>query len=171
MKYYFLKHIINEGDIYIPFEYGDSIELLRDNKDSKLKKIPFVGKNETDYYSVTGHVVSNDFKNFLEINKIPNIEFVPIDFLNKKNKKLSAFSIKFANTEDCIDYEKSDIVIILDKIREINKIYFKKNFNAKFFLIKGYDYEIVVNNDLKNEMEKNNIKGISFTLIDENYKF
>ena len=38
MKYYFLKHIINEGDIYIPFEYGDSIELLRDNKDSKLKK-------------------------------------------------------------------------------------------------------------------------------------
>ena len=171
MKYYFLKHIINEGDIYIPFEYGDSIELLRNNKDSKLKKIPFTGKNETDYYSAAGHIISNYFKKILEANKIPNIEFTPIDFVNKKNKILNTFSIKFTDTEDCINYEKSDIVIILDKIREINKIYFKEDFNLKFFLIKGYDYEIVVNNDFKEEIEKSNIKGVGFTLIDEKYKF
>ncbi|UUC44485.1 imm11 family protein [Flavobacterium cerinum] len=171
MKYYFLKHIINEGDIYIPFEYGDSITLLRDNKDSKLKKIPFVGKKETDYYAVTGHVISNHFKTFLELNTIPNIEFIPITFENKKKEELKAYAIKFTTTEDCIDPEKSDVVILLDTIREINKISFKKDFNMKFFLIKGYDYEIVVDNDMKEAMEKSNLKGISFTVIDENYKF
>lgn len=164
-KYYFLERDYTEGDIIIPFEYHQSLELLLDGKESKLKAIPYVGVNNSDYITSGMNVFSNDFKNFIESMDIENIDFIPIVITQKGKNEKEFYLLKFNMYEDCIDYENSDVVIIQGLVRKINKLKIKDDFNKLFFQIKGLKLRIAVNEKMKQAIEGKNLQGIKFTEI------
>ncbi|GEM_PF-6007768 len=67
--------------------------------------------------------------------------------------------------ENCIDYEKSDVVIIQGLVRKINKLEIKDGFNKLFFQIKGLKLRIAVNEKMNQAIEGRNFHGIKFTEI------
>ncbi len=64
---------------------------------------------------------------------IKNVNFIPITISQENHHRKDFYLLKFTQNEDCIDYEKSDIVIIQGLIRKINKLKIKDDFNKLFF--------------------------------------
>lgn len=164
-KYYFLERDYTEGDIIIPFEYHQSLELVLDGKESKLKTIPYIGSNESDYITSGINVFSKRFKEFIESMNIEDVAFIPIVIAQKDKNEKEFYLLKCNTFEDCIDYEKSDVVIIQGLIRKINKLKLKGDFNKLLFQIKGLKLRIAVNEAMKTAIEQNKFKGIKFLEI------
>jgi len=164
-KYFFLERDYTEGDVIIPFEYHQSLGLLLGGKESKLKTIPYVGVNNSDYITSGMNVFSKNFKEFIESMSIKDVQFIPIVISQKDKNEKEFYLLKFDNFEDCIDYEESDIVIIQGLIRKINKLKIKDDFNKLFFQIKGLKLRIAVNEKMKQTIERKNFHGIKFLEI------
>lgn len=164
--YYFLERDYAEDDIMIPFEYHQSLELLLNGKESKLKTIPYIGIHSSDYIASGMNVFSRRFKDLIESLNIENIEFIPIVISQKGNNEKEFYLLKFNKAEDCIDYKKSDVVIIQGLIRKINKLKIKEDFNNRLFQIEGLKLRIAVSEEMKTAIEQNNFKGIKFSAID-----
>lgn len=165
-KYFFLERDYSEGDIMITFEYHQSLELLQESKESKLKTIPYIGINDSDYITSGINVFSHKFKDFIESMNIKNVNFIPITISQENYHRKDFYLLKFTENEDCIDYEKSDIVIIQGLIRKINKLKIKDDFNNFFFQIKGLKLRIAVNEKMKQGIESKNFHGIKFVEIE-----
>lgn len=86
MNYYLLERDYKEEDIMIPFEYQGSLEIISEGKKSSLESIPYIGSNDTDYLTSGTHVVSENFKNFIEELKIQDVLFLPIQIEKDKKK-------------------------------------------------------------------------------------
>ena len=164
-KYFFLERDYTEGDIIIPFEYHQSLELLLGGKESKLKTLPYVGVNNSDYITSGMNVFSKNFKEFIESMSIKDVQFIPIVISQKDKNEKEFYLLKFDNFEDCIDYDESDIVIIQGLIRKINKLKIKDDFNKLFFQIKGLKLRIAVNEKMKQTIERKSFHGIKFLEI------
>lgn len=164
-KYYFLERDYTEGDIMIPFEYHQSLELVLGGKESKLKTIPYIGDIDSDYITSGMNVFSKHFKEFIASMNIENVVFIPIVIAQNDKSEKTFYLLKLNTFEDCIDYEKSDVVIIQDLIRKINKLKLKGDFDKLLFQIKGLKLRIAVNEAMKIAIEQNKFKGIKFLEI------
>lgn len=111
----------------LTFEYHQSLELLQKGKESSLKTIHDIGMNDSDYITSGMNVFSHKFKNFIESMNIKNLNFIPITISQENHQRKDFYLLKFTQNEDCIDYEKSDIVIIQGLIRKINKLKLRMN--------------------------------------------
>ncbi|REC51321.1 MULTISPECIES: imm11 family protein [Chryseobacterium] len=165
-KFFFLERDYSDGDIMITFEYHQSLELLQEGKESKLKTIPYIGMNDSDYITSGMNVFSQKFKDFIESMNIKNVNFIPITISQENHQRKDFYLLKFTQNEDCIDYEKSDIVIIQGLIRKIKKLKIKDDLNNFFFQIKGLKLRIAVNEKMKQGIESKNFHGIKFVEIE-----
>ncbi|BDD07048.1 imm11 family protein [Aureibacter tunicatorum] len=138
--------------------------------ENPLLKILFEGKQDTDYISRDGDVISEKLKSVLEKYTSHNLKFIPFKAVNRAGNEKTFFSVKFLTNENCIDLNKSDITLSRNRIRKINHLVLSEDCKSDFFKIDMYDYDIVISDKLKAIFETENIKGIEYIPIDENYK-
>ena len=82
---------------------------------------------------------------------------------------LNFYAINIVNPIDCIDIENSNITFYTDSnvIRRFENLQLKEEsiLNKDIFRIKGFDTEVVISSDLKNELSQ--LKGIKLTKVED----
>jgi len=170
MKYYILKQKdwseIESGGKQIPFEYSQNVEALVEGKLKGSHPI-FIGTMERAFYS-SHPVVSEEFKTLLTQEAIEGIQFIEFeahkgdledeDF--ESDEKLKCFYIKFDRLSNCINLEKSKLLMIQGKIRSTEKLVLKDKNLTAFCMLEEYQSTIFVNEYMKTKLEKSGLKGI-----------
>lgn len=131
---YKVEHSIEKDDIYISWEYNDTIKNIIDGRGTKLKSIYYEGKNESDF--LNKNVISLKAKTLFSSLTVDYISFLEYPFYDLHSeetlgieKTIEAYIMDIKNEIDCIDFDKSDLFILEDgKIRGIDKLVLNDNY-------------------------------------------
>lgn len=168
MSYYLLRHEINEEDIYVNIEQQGPLELLLEGKTPRISKVYYQGKNSTDYISLGGFGVSCNAMLFFKRECGENVSFVPTIIYNEDtDEPLNIYLMKINIELDCVDYEKSELFVLSDKIiRGVDKMVLKTDINEDIFTVKNLS-RIFINENLKDKMINHGLKGFEFVPIEK----
>ncbi len=119
-------------------------------------------------------VASKRLKEFFEMEKLINIEYLSVTIFNHKNRIASDeyYIVHQVGTQDCIDQEKSDFdwnIINPDQISSVDHLVLdesKVDPNAKLFRAKHLPSTIFIRKDLAEKIEATGFTGIRFEDID-----
>jgi hypothetical protein len=183
MKYFILKRkedffedqatiieVIDEGNF--GDMYADGTKANPSKKLTKLFYTPYKGKIP-DYVSGTNSfpIISEKFKKIVEQSDF-NLEFFKVQLLSMGKDELDKnfFFFNILDNVSCFDFEKSVYMTLPSALKVPLKI---KKFalledqigDRSIFRIKESRSNIIIREDIKIEMEKENITGIEFEEI------
>jgi hypothetical protein len=149
------------------------------NKWTVMKLEPIIEEEEDkllpigDYPQFEQPLISEDAINVLTPYFKESVEFLNVEIINERQKYCI---LNVTNILDCLDIEKSKIKWFegSSRIMQVCEYVFKENAIKKeksfIFRIKGYEKSIYVNEETKNVIETNKLKGFIFKDTSEKYE-
>ena len=168
----YFEMVNNDGSSGGNADAPDEFYYAEDLKLYELKTLPFSFELDNNIFedfvmnNLCLPLMSYNLKSIFDsyINKAPIFKWLPANVISKNNNCIEYFLMLFAEKPDVLDFTKTRMIdddyiygfFSYEKIKEFSLFPQPRNF----------DGSLVISEEIKNQIVKNNIKGVSFSEAD-----